>query len=80
MTLTATRPTIGGHQPLVVGKARYGVPRGSKVAHVTRGSRRMVWVLDLDRRVHAFTETGEVGPIPEPLQALVRERIFKLQT
>lgn len=75
MSLRLGRPTFAGHAlPLVVGRSRYALPPGSRVAHAQ--GRRLAYVLLPDGSVHGFTEGGEVLGIPEPLAELVRARYF----
>ena len=74
MGVRLSRPTFAGNAlPLVVGKTRYGLPPGSKVAHAE--GKPMAYVLTPDGAVHAFTSSGEVE-IPEPLGELIRARYF----
>lgn len=74
MSLRVGAPSFAGTLPLQVGKRRFGIPPGSRVAHVQ--GHRIAYVVTPDRQLHAFTSSGEVYGIPEPLAALVRSRYF----
>lgn len=77
MNLNAMQPSLGGHLPVVVGRKVYGVPRGSRVAHVRKGDKILAYVLNAGR-VHCLVESGEVTMAPR-LQALVKTKVFGLQ-
>lgn len=75
MSLRVGAPSFAGTLPLRVGRKRYGIPLGSLVAHA-QGVRGLAYVVTPDQALHAFTASGEVYGIPQPLSDLVRARYF----
>lgn len=75
MMLRVGEPTIErGPKPVWVGKRRYGVPSGSRVAHAQ--GKNLAYVLDPRGRVHALLADGEVFPIPGALASVIVSRYF----
>ena len=75
--LKLTKPTLGGRVPVKVGRTTYGMPVGVAVAHSWLHGASVTYVLESRGGfLHCFTEAGEVGPLPEALQRMVRERLF----
>jgi hypothetical protein len=77
VSIEIIRLTMGGHQPVRVGRTVHKVPQGSRVAHVTDGDRALAYVLNAGR-IHCLIEAGEVK-IPERLEALVKARVFGIE-
>jgi len=74
MGLRVGPPSFAGTLPLQVGRNRYGIPPGSRVAHAQ--GKRLAYVVTPDLALHVFMASGEVFGIPEPLAELVRRRYF----
>lgn len=74
MSLRIGAPSFAGTLPLQVGRKRYAIPPGSRVAHAQ--GKRLAYVVTPDRALHAFTASGEVYGIPEPLAELIRAQYF----
>ena len=75
--LTVGAPSLGGHRPVQVGRRVYGIPAFCAVAHSTLHGHKLVYILEgRGGTVHVFTESGEVGPLGEALQQMVRNKIF----
>lgn len=74
MKLRIGSPSFAETLPLQVGGKCYGIPPGSLDAHAQ--GKRLAYVVTPDKALHAFTASGEVYGIPEPLSELVRSRYF----
>ncbi len=75
--LRLSSPSFGGNAVYAhAGGQRYGFPPGTRTRTTQGGA--VLWATLPDGAVHAFVAGGEVSPIPEPLQQLVREKIFGL--
>ena len=74
MGLRVGAPSFAGTLPLQVGRKRFAIPPGSRVAHAQ--GKRLAYVVTPDKALHAFTASGEVYGIPEPLAELIRARYF----
>lgn len=76
MSLRVGEPTIQrGPKPLWIGRRRYGIPAGSRVAHVQGGG--LAYVLEDSGRLCALTAAGQVYSIPAPIAQLVVARYFE---
>lgn len=73
--LRLSAPSYGGNAVYAhAGGRRFGFPPGTRT-HTARGGE-VLWVAMADGAIHVFVAGGEVTPVPQPLQQLVRERIF----
>lgn len=74
--MKATKPTFSGPQPINVGGAVFGVPRGSRVAHA-QGQPSVIYVLlpGDGTDIRCLCPRGEVA-VPSRLREGLRRRYF----
>jgi hypothetical protein len=77
VTLQVVKLTLGGHQPVRVGKTTHHVPRGSRVAHVSGDGGALAYVYD-GVTVHCLVEAGEIE-MSERMQAHIRTKVFDVE-
>jgi hypothetical protein len=77
MNLEVVKLSLGGSLRVKVGKSTFGIPQGSRVAHVNRDGRALAYVLNAGH-VLCLVEAGEI-PMSERMQSTIAAKVFNVK-